>query len=85
MQTYKIGAAQGGNIPFRPNTSIAIVGSTGSGKTWFVHRFLRHLDSMFGDVKTDKILYCYSVYQELFNKMKEAIPRISFHPGVARP
>ena len=82
MQTYVIDAARGGNIPFLPNTSMAVVGSTGSGKTWFVHRFLRHLDAMFGEVKTDKILYCYSVYQELFNKMKETIPRISFHQGL---
>ena len=37
---------------------------------------------MFGDIPTDKILYCYGIYQPLFDQMKKDVPNLSFHHGL---
>ena len=37
---------------------------------------------MFGDTPTDKILYCYGIYQPLFDQMKKDVPNLSFHHGL---
>ena len=72
----------GGNIKFQPNSAIAIIGSTGSGKTWFVYKFLRHLNELIEGTEVDRIMYRYGVYQSLFDEMKQTIPQISFHQGL---
>ena len=38
---------------------------------------------MFGDTPTEKILYCYGVYQPLFDQMrKDDVPNLMFHCGL---
>ena len=37
---------------------------------------------MFGDTPTDKILYCYGIYQPLFDQMRKDVPNLSFHHGL---
>ena len=37
---------------------------------------------MFGDTPTDKIPYCYGIYQPLFDQMKKDVPNLSFHHGL---
>jgi len=37
---------------------------------------------MFGDTPTQKVMYCYSIYQPLFDEMRRSIPGIIFHEGL---
>ena len=82
MEAYSIEAGGKGNIQFQPNTSIAVIGATGTGKTWFVYRFLKHLDDMFVGERVSKVVYRYGVYQKLFDEMKQIIPGITFQQGL---
>ena len=37
---------------------------------------------MFGDTPTKKVMYCYCIYQPLFDEIKRVIPAILFHEGL---
>ena len=67
---------------FKENSSICLIGSTGSGKTRWVYRLMRHLPEMFEGAQIDKILYCYGVYQSLFDEMKQTVLNIEFQEGI---
>ena len=69
-------------LPFRPCTSMTISGCTNSGKTTWVHKLLRHLNGMYVDNPPQKILYCYGVYQPLFDEMEKTVPNLTFHQGL---
>ena len=69
-------------IPFNPCSSICIAGPTGSGKSFWVYRFLQNLSEMYKDVKTEKVLYCYGIWQPLFNEMEKELPFLTFHDGI---
>lgn len=60
---------------------MCIFGSTGSGKSQLTRRILLESDEIY-DQGVDKILYCYSEYQSLFQKMEHEMNNISFHLGV---
>lgn len=68
-------------IPFKASSSLVVNGPTGVGKTWWVYRLLRHHDVMFTE-KVHDILYCYGVWQKLFDEMQENIPQLTFHEGL---
>ena len=70
------------SVPFPPNTTFVLAGATSSGKSCWVHRFLKNISHMFGDTPTEKILYCYGVYQPLFDQMREDVPNLMFHCGL---
>lgn len=67
-------------LPFHDGSTICVVGSTGSGKSYFVKRLLTHQRTMF-ETPPNRILYCYTVDQPLFREMEEVIENISFHKG----
>ena len=67
---------------FKENSSICLIGSTGSGKTRWVYRLMRHLPEMFEGAQIDKILYCYGVYQSLFDEIKQTVLNIEFQEGI---
>ena len=67
---------------FRENTSIVVVGRTGSGKTSFIYKLLRNVDKMFEGNRKHKILYLYKSDQDLFREMEYFIPDIEFHEGM---
>ena len=50
-----------------------IVGTSGSGKAYWVYKFLRHLPDMFQDPAPEKIL---------FDVMKQNMPHLIFHQGL---
>lgn len=52
-----------------------------SGKTTWVYRLLRHKDEMFAD-PPQKVLYCYGIYQPLYDEMEKEFPFITFHKGL---
>ena len=60
-------------IPFKNACLISVSRQTGSGKSEFIRRLLKHKEEMFSPAP-DKILYCYGVYQPLFDKMQTEMP-----------
>ena len=70
------------SVSFAPNSLFTIVGGTGTGKSSWVFKFLRNLPYMFGDTPTKKVMYCYGIYQPLFDEIKRVIPAILFHEGL---
>ena len=60
-------------LPFKPKSSICIVGSTGSGKTYWTYRFLQNIKGMFDTDPPKTILYCYGVWQPLYDEMEEQL------------
>ena len=60
---------------------MTISGESQSGKSTLVKDILlRRYELIY--VPIDDILYCYSEFQEGFNKLKSAIPTIKFHEGL---
>ena len=69
-------------FPFKENSSICAVGATGRGKTRWVYKALRHLEQIFEGPAINDVLYCYGVYQGLFDDMSRAINGIRFQEGL---
>ena len=67
--------------PFPSGVSIGVSGCTLSGKTTWLYRLLRHKDKMFTD-PPEKVLYCYGMYQPLYDEMERELTFITFHPGL---
>jgi hypothetical protein len=62
-------------VPF----TALLAGSTGSGKTTFVRKFLSHLDAM-TDKFINQVVWCYSEMQDFQDSTDD--PRITFHKGM---
>jgi hypothetical protein len=60
---------------------MAISGTTGSGKTTWLLNLLKNADQMFS-IPPENILYCYGVWQDLFEHMENISPKIQFHDGI---
>lgn len=69
-------------FPFESPTTMAISGSTGSGKTTWLFRLLKNAQVMFPENPPHKILYCYGVWQDMYEKMEAEIPAIEFNEGL---
>ena len=69
-------------VPFEPCSSFIISGASGSGKTQLVYKFLRHLQYMFRGHPPSKVLYCYGIYQPLFDEITRVLPNLEFHHGL---
>ena len=67
--------------PFTAPAKITISGTTGSGKTTWLLKLLQNQGVMF-DIAPIKILYCYGVWQPLFEEMQREIINISFQEGL---
>jgi tRNA A37 threonylcarbamoyladenosine biosynthesis protein TsaE len=68
-------------VPFEAPTSIFIVGVSGSGKSYLTRQILQHSNGMFKK-PTVRILFCYGVWQNLYDQMNKEIPFIEFHQGL---
>ena len=68
-------------FPFLPCSTVSLNGGTGVGKSTFVHKLLKYREVMFS-VPPVKILYCYGVYQDLFDVMEREISCITFVEGL---
>ena len=69
-------------LPFRPCSSMTISGCTNSGKTTWVYKLLQNLKGMYTENPPQQILYCYGVYQPLFDEMEKTIPNLTFQQGL---
>ena len=68
--------------PFEPCSSIIISGPTCAGKSYWTYKLLKHLEGMFVKNPPKKILYCFGVFQSLFDEMERTIPNIVFQQGL---
>lgn len=68
-------------VPFETPTSIFVVGMSGSGKSYLTRQILQHANGMFKK-PTVRILFCYGVWQDLYDRMNKEIPFIEFHQGL---
>jgi hypothetical protein len=62
---------------FNDHSNISIIGCSGSGKTSLVHRILKHAEDMF-PTKPTRIIYIYSIWQDIYEALKEVIDGIIF-------
>ena len=69
-------------IPFKSCSSMIVSGSSRSGKTTYVFKLLKHRGKMFVPNAPTEVLYCYGVYQTLFDEMKQVLTNITFHEGL---
>lgn len=63
---------------FRAPSLTFVAGCTQSGKTQFTLKVIKNANKMFEKPVT-KIVYCYSIYQDVFNKLK---PNVTFHQNL---
>ena len=68
------------HIPFEACSTFTVSAGTNSGKTTLIFKIL--CDKYAFTEPVDRILYCYGVYQPLFDEMKAKIPKIQFHEGL---
>ena len=68
-------------VPFVARSGYLCAGCTGSGKSTWLKKLLMHIDTMFEEQPTG-ILYCYTIYQSLFDEMMKSIPSLVFHRGL---
>jgi len=69
------------DLKFKHPFTLICAGPTGSGKTILIAKILEHHKIMFDPIP-DKIIYCYSLWQESFLKMLESNPNIEFVEGM---
>jgi len=62
--------------------TIQIAAPSGSGKTVFTQKIIRHKDNMFPRAHPEEVLYCYGAYQPLFDEMEKEFEFITFHQGL---
>ena len=67
--------------PFPDCTSITMSGATMSGKSFWTYRLLREKNDIFSS-PPEKVLYCYGIYQPLFEKIEQELPFVTFHHGL---
>lgn len=71
------------DFKFIPNSIIAVCGPSQIGKTRFIHQVIDELDYVFKEPQPKHVLYCYSIWQDAYTKMKEDHgDKIMFHLGL---
>lgn len=68
--------------PFIHPCLISLTGTTGAGKTTWIHKFIKNINNMFDNQVPKKILYCYGIYQNLYSEMEKEFDFITFHEGL---
>lgn len=68
-------------IPFQQGV-IVISGATRSGKTYFTHKLLCNLDKTFTKPHPNYILFCYGIYQPLYDQIQTDVENITMHHGL---
>jgi len=69
-------------IPFEPCSSLSLSGPTGVGKSMWVYNLLKHLGDMYSNDPPEKVMYCYGVYQNLFDDMQRTLANFTLHLGL---
>ena len=69
-------------MEFRPRSAFYVSGCSMSGKTQFVFRLLKEKHTLFGQNAPHSILYCYGIYQSLFDDMERELDNFTLHEGI---
>ena len=64
-------------IKLKDPLNCILAGNSGSGKTSLTFEILKHSKGIF-TTEPKKFIYCYGVYQRLYDDMKATIPHIEF-------
>jgi hypothetical protein len=67
-------------LKFTTPFTMTVTGSTGSGKTHWLYKLLK-ANALILDKEAQKILYCYGVWQDLFDDMEKSL-NIEFSEGI---
>ena len=67
---------------FKENSSICLIALTGSEKTRWVYRLMSNWPDMFEGPEISRILYCYGVYQSLFDEVQQTVSNLQFQEGI---
>lgn len=68
-------------VIFKHPFTCMIAGPTQSGKTHLIYNILKH-NQIIVDPLINKIIYCYSVWQDFFNQFSSIQPQVIFHQGI---
>ena len=68
-------------LPFLCPVSFSVSGTTSAGKTTFVFNLLDHKDEMMHP-SPQHVLYCYGIWQDLFERKGKEMDFIEFHEGL---
>lgn len=68
--------------PLEPGRTYLIAGASGSGKSNWIYRALKNSDLLWPSSRPRSILYCFGIWQKLFETMSDEIPNITFHQGL---
>ena len=69
-------------VKFKPYSNYVVCGATQSGKSTFMFKLFKHMDSMFECHTPTQVLYCYGIYQPLYDDIKSACPFVTFKEGI---
>ena len=61
------------NFKFQPYSAVAFIAGSQCGKTHFINAILCNIDRYFKEPVPEFVLYCYSKYQDSFDKVKECL------------
>ena len=59
-------------LPWKHPFTAIVAGPTGSGKSYFVFNFLKHLDTML-DQPVEEVVWCFGTDQVLYDEIKKSI------------
>ena len=68
-------------IPLKAPSISCVFGQTGSGKTEWCVKLIQNANFVYSK-PVKKIMYCYMVWQEAFDRMLKIRPDIEFHKGI---
>ena len=69
------------SVPFSTPTTVGIFGCTLSGKSTWCKKLLETANEMFTE-NVNNILYCYGMYQNMFEELQASLPNCQLHEGL---
>ena len=68
-------------LKFQTPCSICLIGMNNCGKTTYIRKMLEQADGVFTE-PPKRVIVCYNIFQDLFRRMAETVPNISFYQGL---
>ena len=68
-------------VPFSTPTTMGIFGATLCGKTTWCKKMIEQSDRLF-TIPIKKILFCYGMYQDIFEKLNSSMENFFLHAGL---
>lgn len=68
-------------LKFVTPCTIGLFGMSNCGKSTYIKKMLEQADGVFTE-PPKRVVFCYNIFQDLFHRMAETVPNISFYEGV---